>query len=353
VCIGGHCGSTVLLLAGSPTADLLAGAFQTGSGWTTTTLADKASFGTSLTMDSTGRGVGVYASATSATGNVVSSTVWSNGSWGAPSAIAATAVARSQPYVDATGGTTSHLVYQDATYQYWYLGYSGTWSTPQQIGASGTQFYGPFAATIAALGTSATVSFFDGAGDGHGNFVNWVATSDLVSGTWHAKVDIAGTSSTIGGSNTYTIPTAVIPFDGGPQELIVYVDGNNKVMFMTGSGMSWSAPVYINDCLTNDPVALAPLPNGGAILAFKGQDGNLYWSVHSGGMWSAVAPFATPNVMVDATPAVTHGSAGDVAEIAYVSGGRAYHARLIGNTWSTPVLVGGAGLTGVAIAAAP
>ncbi len=80
---------------------------------------------------------------------------------------------------------------------------------------------------------------------------------------------------------------------------------------------------------------------------------NLYWSVYSGSSWSTVAAFATPNVAVDTSPAVTHGINGDVAEIAYVSGGVAYHAKLSGSTWSTPVMVGGAGLVGVAIASAP
>jgi hypothetical protein len=334
----------VLLLAGS-SANLLAGTFQTASGWATTTLLDKTSLATSLTMDATGRGVGVYVSTT---GSVVSATVWSNGAWGAPAAINAGAVALSAPSVDATGGTVSHAVYQDATFHYWYVGYTGTWSSPQQIGVVGNQYYGPFAATVAALGTNATAAFFDGSTN------NDVAASDLVGGTWQTKLDIAGTTPNIVGHNpAYVIPTAVIPLSAGPQLLATYVDNNSRIMFMTRTGGAWSAPVYINNCLTNDPVALAPLPNGGSILAFKGQDTKLYWSVYSGGSWSAVAAFSTPNVAVDVSPAVTHGIAGDVAEIAYVSGGFAYHARLVGSAWSSPVLVGGASLNGVANAAAP
>jgi hypothetical protein len=129
--------------------------------------------------------------------------------------------------------------------------------------------------------------------------------------------------------------------------------GATQIMFMTRTGGAWSSPAAIVNCLTNERVALAPLPGGGAILAFRGTDTNLYWSVYSGGAWSPVAPIASPNVSADAPPAVTHGMAGYTAELAYVSGGAAYHARLTGSAWSAPTLVGGSGLNGVAIAAAP
>jgi hypothetical protein len=66
-----------------------------------------------------------------------------------------------------------------------------------------------------------------------------------------------------------------------------------------------------------------------------------------------MAAFASPNVSITSSPSVTHGIAGDVAEIAFVMGGAAYHARLQGGTWSSPVKVGGANLGGIAIASAP
>jgi len=303
----------VLLLAGSST-NLVAGTFQPASGWITSMLSDATDLGMSLTIDSSGRGVGVY---TSATGGVVSATVWNSGAWGAPAAITASAVARSQPSVDATGGTTSHAVYQDPSYQYWYLAYSGTWSTPQPIGVTGTQYYGPFAATVAARGANATTSFFDGL---PGANVNNAAAADLTGGSWQPKVDIVG----------------------------------NTINFVSRSAGQWSQAAAITGATTNDPVGLAPLPGGGAILAFRGQDTNFYWSIYSAGAWSAVAPLSTPNVSIARPPAVTHGISGDVAEAAFIeSDGNAYHVRLTGSSWSAPVLVGGASLGGVAIAAAP
>jgi hypothetical protein len=291
--------------------------------------------------------VGVY---TSAAGGVVSSTVWANGTWGAPAAITAAAVARSQPSVDATGGTTSHVIYQDSGYDYWYLAYTGTWtSQPQALGLAGNQNYGPVAATIAARGANATAGFIDG----HAPNVNYAAAADLTGGAWQAQVDP-------GPSGNFNIPATIIPLDAGADLMMVYVQcvdsgcfNTSQIYFMTRTSGTWTSPVAVTNALTLNQVALAPLPSGGAILAFRGTDTNLYWSVYASGAWSTVAAFASPNVAVDTTPAVTHGIGGDVAEMAYLSGGQAFHARLTGTTWSAPVLVGGTGLNGVAIAAAP
>jgi hypothetical protein len=306
-------------------------------------------------MDTTGRGVGVYASANA--GNAVAAAVWANGIWGVPAVVSASAVARSTPYVDATGSSIDHVVYQDATYHYDYLACTGTWSSPQAIGSAGNHYFGPFAATIAATGSAeATVSFFDGT-TGMANPTNTVTTSDLVAGAWESKTAVLNsTPNVVGDGSNDVIPAAIITLAGETDQMLVYVDNHSAIQSLTRTGPGgWSAPAAIVNCFTDDPVALAPLSAGGAILAFRGQDGKLYWTVYSatGASWSQMAPFSTLNVTVDTAPAVVHGIASDTAEIAYVSGGAAYHARLQGSTWSTPVLVGGSGLTGVAIAAAP
>jgi hypothetical protein len=308
-------------------------------------LADATSYGVSLTTDSTGRVVGGY---TSSNGGLVSSVVWSAGTWSAPAPISQVATARAQPFIDATGGTTSHLVYQDSTYHYWYVAYSGAWNAPAVVGTTANPLYGPVPATIAARGADATVAFIDG----QSPMTNDAAQSDLTGGAWQARADLAGPEN-------YNVPPVIIPLSGGgPELMMIFVQSDSKIMFTVRTAGAWSTPVYINNCLTNDRVALAPLPGGGAIVAFRGTDTStstyLYWSVYAGGAWSAVQPFASPNVIVATSPAVTHGVGGTTAEIAFVQNdGHAYHARLSGSTWSAPVLVGGASLNGVAIAATP
>jgi hypothetical protein len=341
VCIGGACTSTVLLLAGSSTS-LLAGTFEAGSGWSTSALSDATTMQTALTVDSTGRGVGAYVSTT---GGYVSSTVWSNGAWAAPAAITTLAFARAQPSIDATGGATSHLVYQGTDFKFYYLAYAGSWSaSPIAVGTATDPFYGPVPASVAALGGNATAVFVDG----ESSPANLLGQSDLTGGAWQARFDF----TTAGGS--FTVPPVVVPLRSGPELLTVFVLANGQLASASRTGGAWSTPASIPNGLTNDPPALAPLPGGGAILAFRGQDTNLYWTVYAVGTWSVIGAFATPNVSIAYAPAVTHGIAGDVAEIAFVeTDGKAYHSRLTGSTWSAPVLVGGTSLTGVAIAAAP
>lgn len=340
MCVTGHCGSAVILLAGSPTA-LLAGTYQPGGAWATTMLADGTSFGTSLTLDGSGRGVGVY---TSATGSLVSSTIWSNGAWGTAAPINASAAAREQPFLDSGGGATSHLVYQDMAYHYWYLAFTGTWTaSPEAVGPAGSQSYGPVPAAIAARGADATAAIIDGQSPS----VNYAAQLDRTGGAWQARNDLAGPES-------FSIPPAIVPLSTGPELMMVFVQQDAKIHYLTRTGGAWSAPAFITGCLTNDRVALAPLPGGGAILAFRGQDTNLYWSMYSGGAWSTVAPLVQPNVSISRPPAVSRGAGGAVAEIAFVqtADGKAYHGRLIGGVWAY-VEVGGANVNGVAIAATP
>jgi hypothetical protein len=330
----------VLLLVGTSSSQLLEGQFTPGLGWSTATVAAGSSFSPSLTADSAGNGVAVY---TSSTGGVVSSTIWAGGAWSTPAAVGASAISRGQPFVDATGGSTTHLIYQDTSYDYWYLAFTGSWSaSPQAVGTAGNQDYGPVPATIAALGANATAAFIDGEGPS----VNYAAAGDLVAGVWQARTDLTGPES-------YTVSSVIVPLGAGPELMMVFVQQNAQVMFQTRSAGVWSAAAAISNALTNDTVALAPLPGGGAILGFEGQDTNLYWAEYSGGSWSAVAAFATPNVSIAGSPAVTHGIGGDTAEVAYVSGGAAYHARLTGGAWTAPVAIGGTALVGVAIAAIP
>jgi hypothetical protein len=333
----------VLLLAGSAT-NLLGGAFHPGGTWTTSTFGAGTNSGTSLTVNSAGVGVGAY---TSPGGNVVNYTTWSGTAWSAPAAINAGAVAMGQPFLDAAGGATAHLTYQDNTFHFFYLAYSGgSWSlTPQSIGSN----YGPVPATIAARGADATVAFTDG----QSAMVNDVAAADLTGGSWQARVDATGPES-------FSVPAVIIPLSSGPELLMVFEQNNGpQMMFATRTLGTWSAPTALPNCLTNDRPALAPMPNGGAILAFRGTDTNLYWALYAGGAWAPVQPFTAGGVSVTVPPAVTHGVGGATAEIAYgvhqANADQVLVARLFGAAWSAPTMVesSAAAVTGVAIASWP
>jgi hypothetical protein len=330
-------------MAGSSISTILAGSYIPSHAWVTASLTDSTVFNTALTFDSTGRGVGAYTS----TAGGVYSILWSNGTWGTPAPINTSAVAIDAPWVDATGGSTTHLVYQDSTYHHWYASYSGTWSALSAVGTAADKFHGPVTPTAAARGTDATIAFIDA----ESSPANSAAASDVTGGTWQARGDVAAA--------TFSISPVIIPLSAGPELMMVFTQTSasldNQIVFSTRTAGTWSAATTIPNALTDLRVGLAPLPNGGAILAFQGPDGDLYWSIYSGGAWSAIAPFSSPNVSTTTPPAVTHGVAGDTAEIAYVGGSAqaAYHARLTGGKWSLPVLVGGTRLNGIAIAAAP
>jgi hypothetical protein len=300
------------------------------------------SFGPSLTVDAAGSAVGAF---TSATGALVTATVWGGAAWSAPAAIAGSATARDLPWVDAAGGATVHLTYQDSTYHYWYAAFiGGSWTTTEAIPSAASQAFGPVPATIAARGADATLGFIDG----RAASVNDAASVDLTSGAWGALTDFTSAES-------FSVPPVIVALTSSSLLMVFESTSKNPQMqFATRTGSTWSSAAAISGCLTNARPAVAALPSGGAILAFTGTDGFLYWSMLStSGAWTTAAPFASPNVAVVGSPAITHGVGSDAAELAYAtSAGGVFHARLSGTTWSTPVQVATvSGVTGVAIAA--
>ena len=137
--------------------------------------------------------------------------------------------------------------------------------------------------------------------------------------------------------------------------MIAYVRGtDSQIMFTTRTAGAWStsAPIYAT-AFSNDPVALTPLPGGGAVLAYRGQDTDLYWSIYTPEptpAWSQPAAVATPNWSAPSTPALARGVGGLRAEMIFIDGAStdAEHLRL-GTEWSTPQLVGASGFTCAAV----
>jgi len=98
-------------------------------------------------------------------------------------------------------------------------------------------------------------------------------------------------------------------------------------------------------------IALAPLPNGGAIIAYRrASNARPVFSIFNGVMWANPAEVNSDSVATSIS--VTRGMGGKFAELSYVdSSGNARHTRFDGSTWSTPVTVGASTVTSVSIAA--
>ena len=94
------------------------------------------------------------------------------------------------------------------------------------------------------------------------------------------------------------------------------------------------------------------MANGGAMIAYQGLDGYLYWNVYTGGHWSLVAPFSTPNVSIATGPTVAQGIGIATAELVFIRtlDNKAYHSQFITGGWRAPVMVSGTVVGNVAVA---
>jgi hypothetical protein len=254
-------------------------------------------------------------------------TTWTPGSWTAFADVGAGITTPNAPAL-AAHGTTALGAFRGFDDNYYYGAFAGgAWSGvgPVQPTAS-VQSSGPQGPSFDAY--TGTLAF--GGDNQHLYAQTWT-------GSWAAAQDLDGQNLT---ALAPTV-TGIAPF--GSAAMLVYVRASDaQILYVTLSGGTWSSPATIAGALTGDPVALAPTATG-AVLAFRGLDGNLYAAVYDAGAWSTVAPFAVPNVTVASAPALARGVGAATAEIAFIeSDGAAYHARLIGGSWTTPVAIGGA-----------
>ena len=169
----------------------------------------------------------------------------------------------------------------------------------------------------------------------------------------------------LGTNASYVATPAIVAMNGGtPDLLTAFIEqSDGAIEFCTHTSTGWTpctavAGAHAPASTTYGPVervGLAALPGGGAILAWRNATtSGLMVSLYSGSAWSTPAAFASPNIILTAAPAVTHGVAGATAEMAFVeSSGVAYHTRLISGAWTPPVSVGGTTLSHVTISSAP
>jgi hypothetical protein len=329
---------TLLLLAGGGSS-IFTGELRT-TAWSTSILTDATNDAPSLAFYGPASALGVIRS--TANSGELHYTAWTPGSFSAFTPIAQGVTTRAAP---AFAGTRTHadLAFQGDDMMYYFSSWSTSWNIDAEaIAVPGSHSFGPMPPSITTLGEADVVAF----AGGDGNLYDQSRTN----GSWNTAQ-----GHNLTGMLTFTPQIAALA--SGPELLIVFVESSDsKVLFTTRSSGVWSTPAPIDpNAFASQHVALAALSGSGAVVAFRGNDANIYWSRYAPASgWSAVAPVASPNVMTPAAPAVASGLGVD-AELAFISAadGAVYHARLTGQSWSAPTRIGGTGLTNVALARSP
>ena len=346
-CVTGTC--TTTLCTTKPTVLILAtniggkfavleGALHPPAGaWAATDLTDSASVNVpALDITPEGRGLGLirYTKVSDFYDNRLMSTTWANEAWSKLAYLDATILSNAGPAIATPrlidhATITAHLAYlgQNGKHYYTTLNAAGTFALPVQNISAEVRKSGP---SIAALGDDAAIAYLDPNGQ--------PAAQVSSAGVWGAPVGLGGTSPTIA-------PVIVRLNSASPDLLVVFARGPlpSQLWYATRSGGVWSASQPVGAIITNDRLSLAALPGGGAALGFRATGGEVSTALFTGSppTWNAPAILTTPGtVTTEFAPSVAHGVAGATLELAYTSGGRVFHTRLIAGKWTPPAQVG-------------
>ena len=113
---------------------------------------------------------------------------------------------------------------------------------------------------------------------------------------------------------------------GGASDLLaVYLrESDYKVMAVVRTNGTWSAPALVDpNAFSNDPVAAIGLPNGKALVVFRGSDKKPYFSTFDGtSTWTAAAALlGATNPLIESVPSIAPGVCGADAIVAMVESG--------------------------------
>jgi hypothetical protein len=257
-------------------------------------------------------------------------------SWADPAPVASAKTIDGPTLAPLSG--TAHLVFQDVNYKYVHAEYTQkTWdSASDPVGGSGTsQSFGARGPSAAATGTDLVL-------------VQAGSDSYLYDQTWNASWQPAHKQA--GAAVQNTIPPSIIALTGGASELLAaYLRVTDyKVMAVDRKGGTWNATPMLVDvnAFSNDPITLAPLPGGKALLVFRGSDKKPYFSTWDGASaWTAPAPVVAQNdPVILSAPSAAPGVCGADAVVAWAeSGGGVKYATFTAGTFSAPQSVGGTG----------
>jgi len=289
-------------------------------------------------------------------------TTWTPGSFAAFAAVASGVTTREVPAIAGFGGT-AFVGFQGLDFNLYFESFNGTsWlTTPTSILAtSGLPTPPGMAASVVSMAPSAV--YFNASND--------PAEEDCsTSGT-------CGSATVLGTDVSYVSTPSVVAMNGGSFDLLtVYVrqsDGELIFNTRTSGTTTWSTSAAIAGATAPtvsafgpvERVGLAALSGGNAIVAWQDNTTNgIFYALFNGTTWTSPAPLSTPNVILPAPAAaaavsaiaITHGVANATAEMAYVdSSGNANHTRLVGGSWTTPVVaITGQSLSHVSIATSP
>jgi hypothetical protein len=332
-----------VLLAGSASG-VLAASRSGASAWTTISLGDATSKGVAITTLAGGNAIGLIRS--NANSGELRYTIFGASGWTPFSAIAAGVTTRDRPSIAALGGTAV-AAFQGNNYMHYFAAFDASWlATSEPIGGAANQSFGPTPAAIASIGLNSIVAYVGNDGD------LWDQTR--ASGSWQSA-NAHGQSNLSSGS----IGPSIVRLDSDPDLLIVLVRPSDKAILWTAhSASKWGAPAVIPMGLSADPIAIAPLAGGGAVIAYRGLDGGVYTASYAPAAtpaWTLPVPLATPNYATPAPPAIARGRNDALAELAFVDAadGSVKHSIATLNGWSAPAAVGGSAMTSVAIATLP
>jgi hypothetical protein len=261
--------------------------------------------------------------------SVYASSSWSSAAGADGSTCAAVPTAFGAPALAAIG-TTLHSVYLGTDNELFHGTFTASgWDCENDplTPSGGTQSFGPSAPAAASVGSS-LIAVFDGSDTN-------LYTQSWTTGTWAATQPIAG--ATVG-----TIPPALIALTAGSSDLmVVYANlGDNELYWATRSGGTWSTPALTNaTAFSLQPVSVAPLAAGGAVLTFLGTDTNGYamtFDPTASTPWTPPAALLMGGQPLTVAPTVATGICGADAIAAVVQPAGVELVTLASGTWSPP-----------------
>ena len=344
---GGPIGAgRVVLLAGSGT-EMLGGAFAEGAGWTTSDIPSGTTSAPAVALLSPDNGVAVLRPVGSAQPLF---SKWNGSTFGAPLGIGMQASAQGEPVVAAGDAVFSVGYWGTDNLHYYakYAGQMGGWSPVNEAvkPAGGGQSFGSCAPFVSTLPGEVFLA--------HTGTDGKVYEQRRTAGGWEAA-----TGHDVGGAKTDVTATIATLAGGQEDLLIVYVLAANSqigwIARKSGASPTWTSGATITDALTMDRVVVAALPDGGAVIAFRGLNSGVYTSIYKPGAnpaWSAPAALAALSYTTPSHPAIAPGIGVAQAELAFVDSvtGAVLHARLVNGAWGAPEVVGGADLQFVGMA---